>query len=167
MATTKPAVEHKPPVFISRVMNPIMRRVLASRSGRMGESLLLLHFTGRKSGRAYTVPAGYHDLDDRLVVLTNSGWRHNFRSGRPGEVTLRGRRRRARFVLVDDPDRVAEAYRRLIERYGTARARRRLGIRFDPSRVPTLGELREAVVASGLSVIEVRLEGGTPTWPDV
>jgi hypothetical protein len=61
-----------------RLVNPVMRRLLASplHSVASGQ-LLLLHFTGRR----YTVPTGYHDLDGVPSVLTNSGWRVNFRGG--------------------------------------------------------------------------------------
>jgi hypothetical protein len=50
-----------------------MRWLLASPAHATVSSQLLLHCTGRRSGRRYTVPAGYHDLDGVPSVLTNSG----------------------------------------------------------------------------------------------
>ena len=50
-----------------------MRWLLASPAhATVSSQLLLLHFTGRRSGRRCTVAAGYHDLDGVPSVLTNS-----------------------------------------------------------------------------------------------
>ena len=50
-----------------RVINPVMRRLLTS--GRGPQALLLLHYTGRKSGRIFDLPVGYHEIDGRTYVL--------------------------------------------------------------------------------------------------
>jgi hypothetical protein len=157
-AGTRPAVERvTPPLLLVRAANPVMRWLLASPAHAVASSqLLLLHFTGRRSGRRYTVPAGYHDLDGVPSVLTNSGWRVNFRGGADIEVTLRGRRRPARATLVGDPASVAATYQAMIDRLGWKAAHRRLGIRSNVGRAPTRDELTEAVRSSGLSI--VRLE---------
>jgi hypothetical protein len=67
-------------------------------------------------------------------VLTNSGWRLNFRGGADIEVTLRGRRRPARAALIEEPDTVARAYMGVINRLGWQAAQRRLGIRVNVGR---------------------------------
>ena len=123
--------------------------------GRLGDHLLVLHYTGHRTGRSFDVPAGYHDIDGVVSVLTSSRWRHNFAGGRDIEVSLRGTRRPARAVLVDDPDAVAEVLDRLIHELGFRRARQRLGLRFNVDRAPTRAELREAVEASGLSIVRI------------
>jgi len=138
-AGTRPAVERvTPPLLLVRLANPVMRRLLASPLHAVASrQLLLLHFTGRRTGRRYTVPTGYHDLDGVPSVLTNSGWRLNFRGGSDIEVTLRGRRRPARATLVEDPAMVATAYQGVIDRLGWQAAQRRLGIRVNVGRTPT------------------------------
>ncbi|KOX23333.1 MULTISPECIES: nitroreductase/quinone reductase family protein [unclassified Streptomyces] len=136
-----------------KVVNPVVRRLAAR--GKAGDTLLILHFTGRKSGRPFDVPAGYHLVDGRVTVFTNSGWRHNFAGGRDIHVTLHGARRPARAVLVAEPDEVTTVYRGLITELGPAKAQRRLGIRINVDRVPSYDEIREAVTASGLSMIHV------------
>jgi hypothetical protein len=150
----KPAVERvHPPNSLMRLVNPITRRLIAA--GRMGEQVLLLHYRGHKSGRNFDVPAGYIDIDGVPSVLTNSGWRHNFRGGRDIEVTIRGHRRPARAILVDDPDVVAATYQRLIDEIGVKGAQRRLGVRINMDRPPTQDELREMVERSGLSICRI------------
>jgi hypothetical protein len=154
VAPEKPAVERRhPPKALMRLVNPLVRR-LAGR-GRAGGQILLLHYVGRRTGRHFDVPAGYHLIDGVVSVLTNSGWRHNFAGGQNIEVTLRGVRQPAHVVLCDDPDEVAEIYGRLIKEWGTDRAGRRLGLRFNVDRAPTRDELKDGIRRSGLSIVRV------------
>jgi hypothetical protein len=44
-----------------RFGNAFMRPLLRSGLGRRIDDLALLSFTGRKTGRRYTVPVGYHE----------------------------------------------------------------------------------------------------------
>jgi hypothetical protein len=158
-AGTRPAVERvTPPLLLVRLANPVMRRLLASPLHALASrQLLLLHFTGRRTGRRYTVPTGYHHLDGVPSVLTNSGWRHNFRGGTDIEVTLRGRRRPALATLIEEPDTVVRAYMGVIHQLGWRAAQRRLGIRVNVGRTPTPEELVEAVRAAGLSIVRLAL----------
>jgi hypothetical protein len=103
VATDKLAVERcHPPSALMRLINPFMRRLVGG--GRLGNQILVLHYVGRRSGRHFDVPAGYHLIGGVVSVFTNSGWRHNFAGGRNIEVTLRGVRQPAQAVLCDDPD---------------------------------------------------------------
>ncbi|SCL34310.1 protein of unknown function [Micromonospora nigra] len=165
MATTsRPAVQRvRPPKAPYRVVNRVIRWLLSepSRAGRVGRHLLLLHVTGRRTGRDLVFPVAYRPAGDgRLLVLTNSPWRVNLR-GRPDvAVTLLGRRRPARAELVEDPDRVATAYRHLIEAVGHRRAGRRMGIRINVPRTPTHEELAEAARREGLALVYLDVSGG-------
>jgi hypothetical protein len=151
---SRPAVERRhPPDALFRLINPLMRRLIAR--GRFGDQLLLLHYRGRRSGRQFDVPAGYHLIDGVVSVLSSSGWRHNFVGGRDIEVTLRGQRRPAHAVLVSAPHDVATVYAQLIGDFGIKQARRRLGLRFNVDRVPTQSELQEAAQRSGLSIVRI------------
>jgi hypothetical protein len=144
-----------------RSVNPMMRRLVER--GRFGNQLLVLHYTGRRTGRRFDVPAGYHMIDGVVSVLTNSGWRHNFAGGKDIEVTLHGRRQPARAVLIDRPDSVAAVYERLVGELGVRQAERRLGIRINLDRAPTLDELRDAVQRSKLSIVQIQIPtSGSP-----
>jgi hypothetical protein len=152
--TTRPAVERvHPPDALFRLLNRVMRPLVVR--GHFQDQLLLLHYVGRRSGRRFDVPAGYHMIDGVPSVLTSSGWRHNFAGGREIEVTLRGERRPAYAVLVDEPGEVTGDYQRLIEKWGRKQARRRLGLRFNVDRMPTAAELRSAIERSGLSIVRI------------
>ncbi len=76
--------------------NPWVIRLLRSPfHWLMSPGLTLVTFTGRKSGRQYTTPVGYHRFDDVVVIMVsdadNRQWWRNFRQAAPIELTLRGR----------------------------------------------------------------------------
>ena len=156
----RPAVERvKPPDAMVRVANPVMRRLLGSPlHGLVDKNIMLLHFRGRRTGRAYVVAVGRRTIEGRLAALTNSGWRVNFRGGAPVEVTLGGELRRGDAELVEDPEEVARIYANLIEEYGREKAGRRLGIRINVDRTPTHEELVDMIERSGLSMIAIDLD---------
>ncbi len=161
--TSRPPVERvRPPKAPYRVVNRVLRWMLSrpARARRIGRHLLLLHLTGRRSGRRMVFPVAYRRLGDgRLLVLTNSPWRVNLRDRPDVTVTLLGQARPAQAELVEDPDTVAAVYRALIEEAGHARAGRRMGIRINVPRTPTLAELADAARRDGLAVIRLRVPG--------
>lgn len=55
----------------------------------VGQGVALLSFTGRKTGKVYTIPVSYHRQDDTVTIITKRqrNWWHNFES--PIEVELR------------------------------------------------------------------------------
>ena len=161
-APSRPAVERVPPKAPYRIVNRVVRWALSSpwRAQRIGRHLLLLHFTGRKSGRRFVLPVAYRDAGDgRLRVLTNSGWRVNLRDDPHVTLTVLGKQRFARAHLVEDPDTVASVYRRLIDEVGFESAGRRMGIRINVPRTPTPAELGEAARRDGLAVIYLNVDG--------
>lgn len=149
---TKPAGERvHPPRWLMPLVNPIMRFLI--RKGRLAERLLLLEFDGRRTGRQYEIPVGYRYLEGRRLVLTDSGWRHNFSDGADIYITCGGTRQRVHARLDPNPKTVAEVYDRLIGELGWQRAGRQLGIRINADRRPTPGELEDLAVRTGLSII--------------
>lgn len=148
----RPAVERRrPPRALVRAVNPVVRRLVAR--GVAGGQLLVLHYRGRRTGRRYDLPVGYHVVDGAVVVLTDSGWRHNFGQATEVEATLRGERRAYEARLEDRPERVAEVYRTLFERLGTRGAQRRLGLQVHVDRAPTTSELADLVRTCGLAAV--------------
>ena len=88
----RPAVErvHPPDVLWKYLVNPLMRTLLRAPTHRLVDRHLLLRYHGRRSGQPYTVPVGYHWIDGRPCVLSNAGWRVNFRGGHPVAARFRG-----------------------------------------------------------------------------
>lgn len=104
--TVKPINETKPPRPLFKfVMNPIMRRLLRSPRSKAGEMLLLLTFTGRKSGKKFTTPVGYRKVgDNTLVLYTDSPWYKNLLGGAPVTVMLKGKEMSGWAVATDDKE---------------------------------------------------------------
>ena len=135
-----------PPQSIVNLVNPAVRMVLESPlHAALDKTLLVLHITGRRTGRHYDIPVGYIDLDGRLFVVTQHAWRANLRGRADVEVTHRGRRLLMHAELDDDPRCVAAAFARVIERLGLRTGQRRLGITIHSRRTPSPSELEAAV----------------------
>ena len=61
--------------------------------GMVGQGVALLSFTGRKTGKPYTIPVSYHRVDDIVTVITKRQrkWWHNFETPLQVELRLAGR----------------------------------------------------------------------------
>jgi len=89
---------------IMRAVNVPMRAVLSLPFATpLSGNLMLISYTGRKSGKAYRQPVSY--VRDGDVLLTPGGgrWTLNLADGRPTRIRLRGRDGPARPELVTDP----------------------------------------------------------------
>ena len=143
-----------PPRGVIRMINPAVRLVLSSPLHELLDpAVVLLHVTGRKTGRRYDIPVGYALIDGRLTVLTAGAWRVNLRGVADVEVTWQGRRRRMHAMLEEEPAAVAVACQRVIDRLGWRQASRQLGISGSDDRQPTLLELKEAAAEYRWAVI--------------
>jgi hypothetical protein len=143
-----------PPPALINMSNPVVRTLLSSPlHGVLDESFLVLHLTGRKTGRTYHIPVGYVDMQGKLLVVTIARWRANLRGGADVEVTLRGHRRPMHALLEEDPAPVAVSYQAMIDRIGWKKAQRQLGISLPGGRAPALVELKDAADEYGWSVI--------------
>jgi hypothetical protein len=59
----------------------------------VGQGVALLTFTGRKTGKTYTLPVSYHRGDDTVTVVTKRlrNWWRNFETPTQVELRLAGR----------------------------------------------------------------------------
>lgn len=164
MAQQKPAVERShPPDWLMHLGNPFLGWLASRSRGKLGEQILVLHFTGRKTGKSYATPVGYRRVDGRLALVTSSKWRHNFRGGADVKVTVKGETIPARAELLSDPTEVASIYERFVDEIGWEKAGRQLGIRINAGRRPTRQELQEMITSSGTSVVWIDLQTPTPS----
>jgi F420H(2)-dependent quinone reductase len=89
------AEAHTPFALVNRTVNPLLRALLDSPAhGLVSGHLMLITVTGRRSGRTFTFPVGYHQDGDRLRVNLDwperKRWWRNLRGGAPVAVLLRG-----------------------------------------------------------------------------
>ncbi|MBW8485853.1 hypothetical protein [Actinomadura parmotrematis] len=155
MAEGTPAVVRRhPPNAVMKIVNPLMRRSLRRGRGKPAQGLMLLRFTGRRSGRAFELPVARQPLPEGLYVFTSSPWRANLRGGADVEAVLDGRAVPMRAELIEDPAEVADLYRRRFAEVGVKGAGR-LGVKLNVDREPTPEELADAARTSGLSAVRL------------
>jgi deazaflavin-dependent oxidoreductase (nitroreductase family) len=102
MAVTQAARERR--TRIMRAVNVPMRAALSLPFATpLSGNLMLIAYTGRKSGKAYRQPVSYARDGDVLLTPGGGRWTLNLAGGRPVRIRLRGRWSPARAELVTDP----------------------------------------------------------------
>jgi deazaflavin-dependent oxidoreductase (nitroreductase family) len=139
-----------PDLRIMRFLNPAICVLLRSPfHGLLSGQILLLTYTGRKSGRRYTLPVGYIRDDDALLVVSQHSelkhWWRNLRDGTPVTLLLRGQRVIARPDVIEDATAVAAEVQRLIAQLGPREASRQLYMGLDVAPPPTQEQLAQAL----------------------
>jgi hypothetical protein len=134
---------NKPIAFILR--SPLHRM--------LSRSLLLITFTGRKSGKAYTTPISYSEHDGEIYAFTRAGWWKNLRGGAPVTLRLRGR---DYYGIAEPVEAKADIATGLLAHFqqvpGDAR---HYGVMLDPVTGPVVADIHRAAQAAVM--IRVRL----------
>lgn len=139
------AISH-PPDAVLRAVNPMLKLLLRTPlAGGARHQLMVVSFTGRKSGRQYSIPLSAHLLDDVLYALTAAPWKHNFRDGATAQVMHNGKTATMCGELIGDPALVSDIYARCAESYGAKQAQRMMGLKFADQQVPSRDQFAQAV----------------------
>lgn len=96
----------------TRLVNPVVGVLLRTPlHDLISGGVLLLHVTGRVSGRIYRVPARYCPDGDGLLLISRRSrtWWRNLDGGAPVSLVLRGRRRTGYATVSTVPHRVLTA----------------------------------------------------------
>jgi hypothetical protein len=145
-----------PPSALLRIVNPLLSALLRTPlAGPAGKQLMVLSFTGRKTGRRFTLPVSAHLIDNDLYALTGAAWKQNFRGGAPAQVVYDGKTTAMHGELIRDRAVVSDLYLRCTQAYGVKRAQRMIGVKFRDQRIPTLEEFGEAVDRMHLAAIRL------------
>ncbi len=72
------------PPIVNRTMKFILRSPV---HGMVSKSIMLITFTGRKSGKTYSTPVSYSQDGELVYAFTHGAWWKNLRGG--AQVTLR------------------------------------------------------------------------------
>jgi hypothetical protein len=102
MAMTEAAMRRRARTM--RAVNVPMRAVLGLPFPTpLSANLMLISYTGRKTGKAYRQPVSYVRDGERLLTPGGGRWTLNLGGDRPVRIRLRGRDVPARGELVSDP----------------------------------------------------------------
>lgn len=75
------------PPFVNKAMKFLLRSPV---HGIISKTVLLISFTGRKSGKSYTTPADYSQYGDKVYIFSHAKWWKNLRGGAPVTLRIRG-----------------------------------------------------------------------------
>jgi deazaflavin-dependent oxidoreductase (nitroreductase family) len=105
--------------LLIRIGNHFMKLILRSPlHGLVSENVMIITFTGRKSGKFYTTPVNYVRDAGVLIILSQDDrtWWKNLRGGAPVSVRLQGQDLKGVGEVYEDPEAVAEGLRTLAQR---------------------------------------------------
>jgi deazaflavin-dependent oxidoreductase (nitroreductase family) len=141
--------------WVRTFLSPLAKLILSSPlHGFMSHRIMLITFTGRKSGKRYTTPIAYVCDSDTLLLGVGSSWWKNLRDGAHVQVRLRGHTHTGVTSVVRDEIGMSEAYRMILARNPTQA--RFMGIKAEPDGQPTPRDVRRAI-QRGSAVVRVRL----------
>ena len=67
------------PRIVFKLLNPLMKLILNSPFHRlMSSRVMVISFTGRKSGKHFAIPVAYTWEGNHVIVVTHGAWRNNF-----------------------------------------------------------------------------------------
>jgi hypothetical protein len=100
-------------LLMNRTVNPVLRTILRSPAHRLASGrFALITYTGRRSGREYTIPVFYRDKGDEVTIAVGwpdrkVWWRNLTGKGAPVRLVIRGDELRGHAVATRDGDRDA------------------------------------------------------------
>lgn len=129
MTQSQPAAEEQqgPPLpkWAYKIVNPLLMTILRSPLHKpISNSLMILMFEGRKSGKRYMIPVGYVAEGNRLYVFSHSAWAKNFREAAPVAMRLRGKLIRGTACITEDSAVIDTVVGRMIAERGEEMAQR-------------------------------------------
>ncbi|MCP3986503.1 MAG: nitroreductase family deazaflavin-dependent oxidoreductase, partial [bacterium] len=141
-------------IHLLRAANPLALKLLGSRLHfLMSRDLLVANFRGRKSGKPFSTPLSYVEVDGNLYLCTRpegANWWKNMREGVPIEIVWRGEPLPACATVLDTSSEEALAgFRAFLARYpGTATLLYHVNVAKDgtPNEEDVLREVRQSVV---------------------
>jgi deazaflavin-dependent oxidoreductase (nitroreductase family) len=139
------------PPYVNSAMKFMLRSPV---HGMVSKTVLLINFTGRKSGKTYTTPVSYSQYDDQVYIFTHATWWKNLRRGAPVTLRIRGRELQGLAEPVAEDKQAVTAGLSAHLRKVPSDARY-YGVTFDDHRNPRADEVEKA--AQTVVMIRVRL----------
>jgi len=140
---------------IIRKLNPLIAVILRSPlHSMMSKTVLLITFTGRKSGKQYTTPVSYSQEGGTVYVFTNGDWWKNLQGGAQVSLWLRGQELNGFALAVsDDKQRIADGLGLFLSRHPSNKGV--YAVTLDESGKPKAEDLLKA--AQTATMIQIRI----------
>lgn len=130
--------------LLFRILNPIMKGLLKSPfHSAVSDRIMIITFTGKKSGKLYSTPVTYYQEDGTVVCFTHGRWWKNLQGGADVKLRVRGQDVAGRAEAVpDDEELKTECLGKMIKAApGDARF---YDVSFDESGEPNAGDIQRA-----------------------
>ena len=138
--------------------NSIMAFVLRSPlHGMLSKNTMLITYSGRKSGKAYTTPVNYIQVEDGLLVTSyrKRTWWRNLRGGASVTLRLQGKDRQATAEVYEDDENVTRYLAAYLSK--APQVAKYFNVSLDDKGEPNLADVRRAV--GERVIIRVQLAG--------
>jgi deazaflavin-dependent oxidoreductase (nitroreductase family) len=138
--------------------NSIMAFVLRSPlHGMLSKNTMLITYSGRKSGKAYTTPVNYIQVEDGLLVTSyrKRTWWRNLRGGASVTLRLQGKDRQATAEVYEDDENVTRYLAAYLSK--APQVAKYFNVSLDDKGEPNLADVRRA--AGERVIIRVQLAG--------
>jgi deazaflavin-dependent oxidoreductase (nitroreductase family) len=137
---TKEQAHRRPPKIANTIAALLLRSPL---HGMLSSFLILLTFTGRKSGKQYSIPVGYGRQGNTLALFSDNKWYKNLQVNPKVKVRLQGKERKGTAeVILDDKERIAREMGAFVSH--SKQAARAYGVTFDADGSVNQESLRKA-----------------------
>ncbi|MBN2306255.1 MAG: nitroreductase family deazaflavin-dependent oxidoreductase [Anaerolineae bacterium] len=140
-AEQHPRWNWKPPVWMNATITGLLKLPVLHKL--VSKNILLITFTGRKSGQQFTTPIAYvREGRDSVLILIKRfrPWWHNFEEPAPVTLRLEGKKVPATARVITDQDLAV----RLLAAYltGQPRSADAYGVEIGPSGEPNMGDVQ-------------------------
>ena len=127
------------------IVNKAMKLVLGSPlHGMVSKTVLLISFTGRKSGKTYTTPVSYSQCNDQVTIFSHADWWKNLSGGAPVVLRIQGRELKGLAEpVVEDKQAIAAGLIAHLRKVPSDA--RYYGVTFDDHKDPRAEEVEKAV----------------------
>jgi hypothetical protein len=139
------------PPFFNRLMSGVLRSPL---HGIASRSVMLITFTGRKSGKTYTTPISYLREGDMVTAFSHARWTKNLAGGAPVTLHIKNKEYHGQGDLVaDNKEAVASELQRFLN---IVRSDARFyQVKFDEDGTPNWEDVQRAAQNSTLLKIQI------------
>ena len=144
------------PPILNRIMRALLRSPLHFVASR---SVMLITFTGRKSGRGYTTPISYAREGDLVTAFTGARWWKNLSGGAPVTLSIKNREYQGQAdVVAEDKEAVARGLQAFLRRVRFDA--RFYNVEFDADGEPNWEDVRRAAERCVMLRVQLDLDGG-------
>jgi deazaflavin-dependent oxidoreductase (nitroreductase family) len=105
--------------FLISVSNPFIRALLRSPlHDFLSDDMIIITYTGRKSGKEFSVPVNFQQEGKSLRVISqrDRNWWRNMRGGATVRVLIKGQEKDGWAELIEEKSRVAEEIKNLLKK---------------------------------------------------